>query len=623
MKLVFDIETNGLYHEATTAWCISLKDVENPNSPVESFYNMTLGLPPALKESRSGTLTEALRALDKADVLIGHNIINYDLPILEKLYGWKPRADVRIYDTLVVSRLLHPDRPKPSHYSGKGGPHSLECWGYRTKKAKPSHEDWSCFSKEMLHRNKEDVEINYLTYLQLEAERTGWDWDKAIDLEHSIAKIITDQEIKGVLFARKRATECVRFLEECITTIDREVVPNLPHSVKQRGATVLQPFTRTGAYTKRYREDISYCSGPFSRIDIIPFDIGSIQQVKAYLLENGWEPEYYNYSRSTGEKSSPKLEGTFKGVDGDLPQQVKKRISILKRKSVIEGWISNVRADGRITACANPCGTNTGRMRHSVVANVPKANSDKEGNLIWCLESQKDYFGTQMRSLFTVPRHYKMVGHDAKGLELRVLAHYMNDPEFTKEVLSGDIHEFNRKAAGLPTRDAAKTFIYAFIYGAGDAKLGNIIGGSKADGTRIRRKFLKALPNLDKLIKTTKRQATRGYLLGLDGRRVWMRYGDDGRVMTHKALNTLLQCGGSLVMKKSSDILWNELVPKNMKAYKIIDMHDEGQSQVVGSAVELYSKLAVKSIQLAGEHYNLSIPMDADVKVGTNWAETH
>ena len=199
----------------------------------------------------------------------------------------------------------------------------------------------------------------------------------------------------------------------------------------------------------------------------------------------------------------------------------------------------------------------------------------------------------------------------------------MNDPEYTNAILEGDIHEFNQRAAGLPNRDAAKTFIYAFIYGAGDVKLGSIIGGSASDGKEIRGKFLDAIPNLERLIKRVKRASSKGWLKGLDGRRVMMRRGPDGRVMAHKALNTLLQHSGAIVMKQSCIGLWEAVAANGITAHKVLDMHDEGQSEVLPEHIELYSELAVQSIVQAGEHFNLNIPLDAEAKVGMNLAETH
>ena len=364
--------------------------------------------------------------------------------------------------------------------------------------------------------------------------------------------------------------------------------------------------------------------GPLTGYVFKPFDLGSIAKVKTYLLESGWQPETWNISKTTGEKTSPKLEGAFEGIDGEVPTKVKERITWRHRRSQIEGWLGHLREDGRLSAGANPNGTNTGRMRHNRVVNIPKANADKKtGELIWDTDKQKDIFGTQMRSLFIPSEGYDLVGHDASGLELRMLAHFMNDEEFTRQILTGDIHEYNRSKAGLPNRDAAKTFIYAFNYGAGDAKLGSIIGGDAGDGAELRRSFLASLPKLEDLIKRVKLASRKGFLKGLDNRKILMRRGSDGRVQDHKALNTYLQCAGSLVMKKSCIILWEDVAKAGLDAHKVLDMHDEGQSEVLKKHTELYCPLAVSSIVKAGEHFKLNIPLDAEAKVGINMAETH
>jgi DNA polymerase-1 len=614
MRLVFDLEANGLYQEATKIWCVVAKDIDTQE--VYTWNHLEK------KKKRPDFL-------EKATTLICHNLIQYDLEVMKKLWGWSPKVGTEIIDSLLLSRLLNPDRRRPTNYHGKGGPHSLDCWGYRCGREKPVHDEWTKYSKEMLHRCTEDVEINYLTYLSLLVEM-GEDneWDESVALEHSMATIMTQQEINGVYFNTEQAKEYVEELTKKIETIDGELLPLLPSKVKQRGATVQQPFTTKGEYTKKYREDISYCSGPFTRVTFEPFNLGSVSVVKDYLLKHGWIADTWNFSKKTGERTSPKLEGEFRGVSGNLPTKVKERLTLRHRRSQIEGWLKHVRTDHRITAGANTCGTNTGRMRHRTVVNVPKANSNSEG-LIWDTSKQKDFFGTQMRSLFCVEPNAGtvMVGHDAAGLELRMLAHYMKDKDYIEEILNGDIHTFNQQAAGLPTRDLAKSFIYALNYGAGDEKLGSLAGGGITLGRELRRTFLRTLPKLETLLRSVKRASTKGYLRGLDGRRVWMRRDPSGKVMTHKALNTLLQHSGSILMKKSSVILWDELIPqhpelqKNVK--KVIDMHDESQAEVKIEYVELYCKLAVQSIVKAGEYYNLRIPMDADTNVGTTWAETH
>lgn len=233
-------------------------------------------------------------------------------------------------------------------------------------------------------------------------------------------------------------------------------------------------------------------------------------------------------------------------------------------------------------------------------------------------------FGWQMRSLFTVPRGRRLVGHDASGLELRMLAHYINDDDFSKEVVDGDIHTKNQVAAGLPTRDAAKTFIYAFNYGAGDVKIGRIVGGGRKEGKRIKSEFLANNPKLATLIEQAQRAAGRGYLVGLDGRKIRMRRDkDSGQVQVRKALNTLLQAAGATVMKYSMIMLdeWDRI--EGLDAKKVIDMHDEGQTDVAKDDAERHAELAADSVRAAGEYLQLNVPLAGEAKIGLNWAQTH
>lgn len=627
MRLVFDIEANGLYEEATKIWCIIARDIDTGET-----YEWTR----AERPSKETSMESLLKVFDSSEELIGHNIINYDLPLIKKLTGWIPNEDTKITDTLVMSRLGNPDRRKPPGYTGKGGPHSLEAWGYRVGKAKPDHEEWDVFSPAMLRRCREDVEINVITYNFLRQELSPVEkWELALEIESKIAKIMTDQEHYGILFDVEKAKEYIKFLSDKIDEIDREILPKLPMTLERIGSVPInEPFLKTGGYRKQTQDyldeaysDITHSGligGPFNRICFSPFNIGSTERVKDFLLDNGWIPETWNYSKTTGERTSPKLEGDFQGIEGEIPRGVKERITWRHRRSQIEGWLERVRSDGRLSAGANPNGTNTGRMKHHTVVNIPKANSDKKtGELIWDTDKQKDTFGTQMRSLFIAPEGYRMVGHDASGLELRMLAHYMNDKEFIDQILTGDIHEYNQRAAGLPNRDAAKTFIYALIYGAGDKKLGSIIGGDSVDGEEIRRKYYDSLPKLERLVNSVKRASSKGYLNGLDGRSVVMRTDDIGRIKRSSALNTLLQNAGSMVMKKSCIILWEDVVKAGLDAKKVLDMHDEGQSEVLIEHVPEYSLLAETSIVRAGEFFNLNIPLAAEVKVGSNLAETH
>ena len=619
LTVVGDIEANGLYQTADKVWCGSFKTLG------EDIWN----------EFGKDQINQMLEYMSTVDRFIFHNGINYDFPLLKKLYGWEPKEGCEIIDTLVMSRLFNPDRGKPPGYTGKGGPHSMECWGFRLGAAKVENENWEEYTPILQERCKQDVVILERTYHSLSGESVGHDWSEALEMEHEMARIMTEQEHHGILFDKDKAEEYVKWLSDRIGEIDAEIVPRLPGKVRQIGSVpVNNPFLKTGGYRKQTQEylDGTYpvhvhkdlIGGPFTRIEFLPFDLGSTETVKSYLLASGWEPDNWNYSKKTGERTSPKLEGDFRGVDGDIPRRVKERITWRHRRSQIEGWLERLRPDGRLSAGANPCGTNTGRMRHHTVVNIPKANTDKNtGKLIWDTSLQKDIFGTQMRALFCCPEEYKIVGHDASGLELRMLAHYMGDDNYIEQILHGDIHEYNRAAAGLPNRDAAKTFIYAFNYGAGDKKLGSIVGGDATDGAELRAKFLDSVPKLEKLINSVKRASGKGYLKGLDSRRIMMRQDSRGRIARHKALNTLLQGSGAIVMKESALLLDQYVRENEIRGYKVLDYHDEAQWEILKEDVDKYVPLAVASIVDAGTHFNLNIPLAAEAKIGTNLAETH
>lgn len=638
MRLVFDIEADGLLPEATQIWCIFAKDIDTGQRYV--YHDNFLQGDTYYKSNCSKYSMKLL--FEGSEEVIGHSIIDYDLPMLKKHFGWVPQG--KVTDTLVISRVLNPDRETPI---GLRGGHNLDAWGKRLGRYKPGHEDWTKISKAMLHRCEEDVEITHLVLQELKAEMGDYDWSDSLDMEHKVATIISKQARDGVYFDTGAANRLLTELDGKITVIDECLVPILPKTVKQRGEEVKEPFKMNGEvkhYPSRWYGDSDHnISGPFVKVEFIDFNLNSDKQVKGYLLDNGWVPTEWNYVKDKDAKTgyrrtSPKLtEDSFPSIEGDMPAQIKSRLVLTKRRSTLKsfkkedkGLLNNIRENGTISASANPNGTNTGRMTHSLVVNIPKAvcypkKHPKAGQLVFSDDPEYQYilYGTEMRALF-LPRPGRiLIGHDAEQLELRMLAHYMNDILYIEAVLDGDIHTFNQRLAGLPTRDGAKTFIYAFIYGGGDAKLGQIVGGGKREGTIIRTKFLESNPRLELLIKRVKRSAGRGYLLGLDSRKVWMRRGDDGRILRHKALNTLLQSAGAIVMKRSIVLLDSWIREEKLDSIKVIDMHDEGQYDVHPNDVTRHMELAELSIVRAGEYYNLNIPLAADVKQGKNWSETH
>jgi len=225
-------------------------------------------------------------------------------------------------------------------------------------------------------------------------------------------------------------------------------------------------------------------------------------------------------------------------------------------------------------------------------------------------------FGKDCRSCWTVGEGYKLVGVDASGLELRMLAHYMADEEYVNEIINGDIHTANQKFAGLESRDKAKTFIYALIYGAGDEKIGTIIDGSRNDGKRLRERFLSSLPSYKTLKERVDRAAEKGFLKGLDGRKLLLRH-------KHAALNTLLQGGGAIVMKKALCILDKRLKQCNIDFKFVANIHDEWQIEVKECQANRVGQLAVQSIIDAGKHFDMRCPLDGEFRIGGNWSETH
>lgn len=618
--LIFDIETDGLYDDVTRCWCICVRDLDVGG--VQRYFDYVGDGQGGVDGSpRHGSIDDCLSRLSKAKRIVGHNIIGYDIPVLRKLFGFKPEGEV--VDTLVLSRLFKPDR--------EGG-HSLREWGNRLNFPKGDYSDWTGgLTQEMLKYCEQDVNVTHSTYRALKKEIKGQRWGESIQLEHDVATIISEQEINGVLFDEELANKTVATIQDLVRDIDEQLGSILPLITKRKGAMVSTPFTKAGKVSARAQRLLtgdSVLLGPFQAVEYTTVDLNSTHQVKNWLLSSGWKPVEF-----TAKGGGKLTEESFDSLpDQKIGRLLKLRMQHRHRCSQIEGWLKNVREDGRISAGANTNGTPTGRMRHSRVVNVPGAalypkGHELVGQLHWHSDTSSDQsvlWGTEMRSMFCAPEGYNIVGHDASGLELRMLAHYMNDPEYTEILLNGDIHSHNQELAGLHTRNSAKTFIYAFIYGAGDAKLGSIVEGGENEGAELRSRFLSENPKLSKLIRKAKRAAReRGYLIGLDGRRVHLRRNDRGSVLEHKALNTLLQCAGAVVMKKSMVLLNTWATNESLDFRKVIDMHDEGQAEVLVEHAQRYAELAENSVVEAGIHFDLNVPLAAEAKIGMNWAETH
>lgn len=356
--------------------------------------------------------------------------------------------------------------------------------------------------------------------------------------------------------------------------------------------------------------------GPFTRIKYEDINLNSSEQVKDYLLSVGWVPTQYNINKETREPTSPKLtEDSYASIKDDTGVLLARRAVLVHRRIQIEnykdpenkGLLSYLRDDGRVPAAGITCASNTSRTKHRVIVNIPKPDP-------------KILYGKEMRSLFRCIPPYKMVGCDLAAIENRVLCHFVSQFDggaYWKHLNSvEDSHQYNADLLGC-SRNTAKTFLYAFMFGASSNKLASILGCSLGEAEVKMSAFWESNPGLKKLIESLERDYKKhGFLVGLDGRKLSVR----GK---HKLLNTLIQSSAAIVFKRWG-LLANERVQSlGLDAVQIIAMHDEYQFRTLDVDVDATYKVLLESARDAGIYYNLKVPVEAECKSGQNWAETH
>ena len=510
---------------------------------------------------------------------IGHNIIGFDAPVIKNVLGVDLFKIGKVTDTIILSRLFNPVR--------EGG-HSLKAFGLKFGYKKFDFDDFTKFSQEMLKYCIRDVKLLIQVYTLL--NRQGVNFSKeSIELEHDVAKIITQQVSNGFLLDQEKAHLLLARLQQRVDEVQTRVRETfIPLKIE----TTFTPKVNNKA--RGYVKGI-----PFTKVKYQEFNLGSRQQIGERLINLGWTPKKFT------DKGHVIVDEKVLSEIKDIPEAelIKEFLLLQKRVAMIESWIKAVREDGRVHGKVITNGAITSRMSHSSpnMAQVPAVYSP---------------YGKDCRELWVVPSGYKLVGVDASGLELRILSHYMNDKEYINEVINGDIHSTNQTLAGLETRDIAKTFIYAFIYGAGNKKLGTICGRSESYGREIKNRFLKRLPSLAKLRTRVDKAVKKGWLKGLDQRKLIIR-------QKHSALNTLIQGGGAIAMKKALVILSDYISQYKIDAIPVVNVHDEFQYQVKEEQADRFGTLAVKSIVDAGEQLGLRCSLNGEYKIGNNWKETH
>ena len=612
LAYVCDIETNGLLPVLDTVHSLVLRDVDTGK---------------VISCSDNGdylSIQHGLDLLAKADILIGHNFINFDLRALSKVYPtFKIKEKCDVQDTLIVSRVWAPeietiDEIKYPHIEPKyRGKHSLAAWGERlgVEKIKfiqesglKAEEVWDEWSESMQVYCEQDTLVTLRLWEYFQTQEID---PRCFELEHEFATIMTMQEQHGFDFNIRAAFALVNELKTKRAEIDEKLQEVFPPIVEERYST------KTG---KRLKDKV------------VLFNPGSRQQTAQRLRER-----YPEISFDRTEKGNEKVDDDVLEKLGEKYEEAKllgeyqmlnKRLGQIAEGK--EAWLkhSQVYGDSRIhgTVITNACISGRCSHRRPNMAQIPSV-----GHL----------YGAECRALFIAPVGWILCGCDASGLELRglgaMLAHF-DDGEYARLVSTDgfDIHTYNAQLFGIfdgegeiskKTRDLSKRLIYALLYGAGSKKVGSVIDPSlgewaQADlGKKTINTFYKNLPAIKMLKdKIDERISERGYLTGIDGRRLQIR-------SRHSALNQLLQSTGAITVKKATTILYNDLLEKGMEWGEdfafVAHVHDEIQALVRPQHKETYKELAIDSFRKSGEYFNLKCPMTGEAKFGKNWMETH
>ena len=505
--------------------------------------------------------------LEQSDILVMHNGVSFDAPVLKRLLGCNiPLSKIR--DTLLLSQLADPMR--------EGG-HSLAAWGEKLGFAKIEFEDFSRYSDEMLKYCIRDVELTAKVYTTLIPELKKFS-PRSIKLEHQIRAIIDKQEENGFALDEPKAMQLLAKL-----TDESE-------QIKQQLQDVFKPIVE-----QRYSEK----TGNRLKDKVTVFNPASRKQIAERLMDLGWQPQKHT------DKGQPIVaEEVLENLDIPEAKLIARYLMLEKRASQIKSWLEHVDDDGKVHGKVLTLRTISGRMAHTSpnMAQIPAVYSP---------------YGKDCRDVWTTSSdNYILLGSDASSLELRMLAHYLNDKDFTREVVEGDVHTANQRAAGLPTRDNAKTFIYAFIYGAGAAKIGQIVNGTARDGQKLIDNFLNNMPALKTLRHKVDKLASRGYILGLDGRILRVR-------QAHAAMNLLLQGAGAIVCKEWLKFITIEATKRKLDYKLVASIHDEYQFEVHKEHAEELGGVTATAMKLTEQSLKVRCPLDSEYKLGKSWAETH
>lgn len=546
-RICLDIETDGF--DPSHIWCVGTEDIDTGETRL-------------FLESDRLKFREFMRDVEE---VLGFNVLQFDLPILDSLWGVRVPVD-QVTDVLLLCQLEQP---------GREGGNSLEAWGGRLRfpKIDMEKEDfYRGYTEDMGIYCMNDVRLTVKVYHHITSVMSGRFSKDSIRLEHQVKAITSRQEVNGFYLDEFKAMSLSADFSERLTDITEKMQEIFPPKEIQLKTKV------------KYE----------------PFNPGSRKQIAERLMERGWVPEKHT------EKGNVVVdETTLASIDMDEAKVLAEYLMLQKRAAQVKSWLEAIHPKtGRVHGRVLTLQTITGRMAHASpnMAQVPAVYSP---------------YGAECRGCWTVPSDKKvLVGIDASSIELRMLCHYMKDEDYTTQVVSGDIHTYNQQLAELPSRDQAKTFIYALLYGAGAAKIGSIIGKGAKEGQQIMDRFFLNLSSFQDLKTKVNKAAERGWIAGLDKRTLHIR-------TVHASLNTLLQGGSAILMKRALVIFDKLIKEQGLNAIFVANVHDEWQLEVDKDHGDVVGKLGVDAIKRAGDYYKLRCPLDGEYKVGTSWAETH
>lgn len=597
---VWDIEGNGL-HEITL-------DQKGQPTPECSKVHCLVAIDVQTKEMhtfRPHQINEGWDLMCSADSIIGHNIMQYDIPVMERITGRRLPDSVKIIDTFTMAQLMWPDRS--NNPVGGYGLKQLGIYFGENEKADYSG-GWEEFNEEMLSYCQQDVRANLDIFRRMAPMVKDRVPKHVLQLEHDFARIISDQTATGWHYdidGGERLLIDILMKKRGIEDDLRKAFPDIKEEMKspqywedpETGHQYTTKGDIKGKGSGAIRERV--VRGP-NKFKMIPFNPGSSVQLASRLNEKyGWQAEV---NEASG-KPICDVE-VLQSLDFPEAKLLLEYRDTDKLRGQVEDW--NARAgysrDGRIHGTLKTLGTVTGRTA-ATQPNVQQVSGDKAA-----------------RSLWQPTPGWVQVGSDLSGLELRCLAHYMapfDDGAYADLILNGDIHTANQNAAGLETRDQAKTFIYALIYGGGNAKIGSIVGGSASKGGRLKDTFYQNIPALKKVIDQAVACAdSAGEIKLLDDRVVPVR-------SAHKALNVLLQGAGAVISKVWCITANRRVAEAGLRARQIGFIHDEMQWECHPADADQLCEILTSSSVIAGEELGIRMPVDSEAQIGANWSECH